>query len=307
MSINSRHKAEVWVPKKYQDSSPERTKVWVEPKSNHKHKTERKVAVVYYLSQNGLLEHPHFIEVPLSSPEGLYLRDMMNRLNHLRGAGMANMYAWSSKRAYKSGYVWQDLSENDFIYPCHGQEYILKGSRLLESSLSFRSVDTVSSETNSSGDLEHLRFSDVLRRSKNRSFTSLDDLNINKTYMAKTMGHLGARTGSNNASTQTEEKGRKVSPVHSLEDEEEVEELSKEEISPPPCSNNSSRELGREGMEIGHSRDRQQALSGPADIRNQIMEGERPSGRIRASAVLMQLIMCGSKNGEDIVLPHTRE
>jgi hypothetical protein len=33
-----------------------------------------RVAVVYYLSRNGHLEHPHFMEVPLASPEGLYLR-----------------------------------------------------------------------------------------------------------------------------------------------------------------------------------------------------------------------------------------
>jgi len=52
------------------ETSPERTKVWTEPKP----KTPRKVSVVYYLSRNGHLEHPHFMEVPLSSPHGLYLK-----------------------------------------------------------------------------------------------------------------------------------------------------------------------------------------------------------------------------------------
>jgi hypothetical protein len=34
-----------------------------------------KVAVVYYLSRNGQLDHPHFMEVALSSPhDGLCLR-----------------------------------------------------------------------------------------------------------------------------------------------------------------------------------------------------------------------------------------
>lgn len=33
-----------------------------------------RAAVVYYLSRNGHLEHPHFMEVPLSSSSGLYLR-----------------------------------------------------------------------------------------------------------------------------------------------------------------------------------------------------------------------------------------
>lgn len=49
-------------------------KVWIE-NQNHKLKSERKVPVVYYLTRNGQLEHPHFMEVTLSSPdEGLYLR-----------------------------------------------------------------------------------------------------------------------------------------------------------------------------------------------------------------------------------------
>ena len=67
---------ELQIPKKWRDRSecsPERTIVWTEPKVN-KTSEKRSVPVVYYLSRNGQLEHPHFIEVPLSSPEGLYLR-----------------------------------------------------------------------------------------------------------------------------------------------------------------------------------------------------------------------------------------
>ena len=33
-----------------------------------------RAAVVYYLARNGHLEHPHFMEVVLSCPDGLYLR-----------------------------------------------------------------------------------------------------------------------------------------------------------------------------------------------------------------------------------------
>ncbi|KAI3751055.1 hypothetical protein L2E82_22073 [Cichorium intybus] len=36
--------------------------------------TARKVPILYYLTRNGQLEHPHLIDVPLSSPHGLYLR-----------------------------------------------------------------------------------------------------------------------------------------------------------------------------------------------------------------------------------------
>ncbi|KAL6662022.1 hypothetical protein ACP70R_001406 [Stipagrostis hirtigluma subsp. patula] len=134
-------------------TSPGRNKVWVEPpgKSHHRHQTQQprspppppskasapanRVAVVYYLCRNRHLEHPHFMEVPLASPEeGLYLRDVLNCLNVLRGKGMAAMYSWSCKRSYKSGFVWHDLSEDDLVLPAQGNEYILKGSEILDRS-----------------------------------------------------------------------------------------------------------------------------------------------------------------------------
>lgn len=122
--------------KKYRQVSPERAKVWTE--KSPKYQQNRKVAVVYYLCRNRQLEHPHFMEVPLLSPDGLYLRDVIERLNALRGRGMASMYAWSSKRSYKNGFVWHDLSEDDLIHPAHGNEYVLKGSELFEESNSDR-------------------------------------------------------------------------------------------------------------------------------------------------------------------------
>ncbi|XP_019054521.1 PREDICTED: protein UPSTREAM OF FLC-like isoform X2 [Nelumbo nucifera] len=117
--------------KKYRQTSPERARVWTEPSPKHQN---RKVPVVYYLCRSRHLEHPHFIEVPLSSPEGLYLRDVIDRLNVLRGRGMPFMYSWSCKRSYKNGFVWHDLSEDDLILPAHGNEYVLKGSELFEES-----------------------------------------------------------------------------------------------------------------------------------------------------------------------------
>lgn len=75
--------------KKYRQLSPERAKVWTEksPKYRYNHhynsppppsppppqQYARKVPVVYYLCRNRQLEHPHFMEVPLSSDD-LYLR-----------------------------------------------------------------------------------------------------------------------------------------------------------------------------------------------------------------------------------------
>lgn len=62
--------------RKYRQVSPERAKVWTEkPPKYHQN---RKVPVLYYLCRNRQLEHPHFMEVPLSSPDGLYLRGRLN-------------------------------------------------------------------------------------------------------------------------------------------------------------------------------------------------------------------------------------
>ncbi|KAK1267317.1 hypothetical protein QJS04_geneDACA000171 [Acorus gramineus] len=47
---------------------------------------------------------------------------------------MAAMYSWSCKRSYKNGFVWHDLSEDDLILPGQGNEYVLKGSELLDES-----------------------------------------------------------------------------------------------------------------------------------------------------------------------------
>ncbi|PKU67931.1 hypothetical protein MA16_Dca006966 [Dendrobium catenatum] len=100
------------------------------PPALKQQKQGRKIPVVYYLCRNRHLEHPHFIEVPLSSPDGLYLRDVISRLNVLRGKGMPAMYSWSCKRSYKNGFVWHDLSEDDLILPTNGTEFVLKGSEL---------------------------------------------------------------------------------------------------------------------------------------------------------------------------------
>ncbi|CAJ1979232.1 unnamed protein product [Sphenostylis stenocarpa] len=123
--------------KKYnRQVSPERAKVWTE--KSPKYHQSLKVPVIYYLCRNRQLEHPHFMEVPLSSPDGLYLRDVIDRLNVLRGRGMASLYSWSCKRSYKHGFVWHDLCEDDIILPAHGNEYVLKGSEFFDESNSDR-------------------------------------------------------------------------------------------------------------------------------------------------------------------------
>ncbi|KDP46870.1 hypothetical protein JCGZ_24079 [Jatropha curcas] len=113
------------------ENSPNRAKVsiQVQPKQV---KSIRKIQVIYYLSRNGHLQHPHFMEVTHFANQHLRLKDFMDRLTVLRGKGMPSLYSWSCKRSYKNGYVWNDLAENDIIYPSDGAEYVLKGSELVE-------------------------------------------------------------------------------------------------------------------------------------------------------------------------------
>lgn len=111
------------------DTSPDRAKIC---KLQKKVKPSKKVQIVYYLSRNGLLEHPHYVEITLLANEPLRLKDVFDRLIALRGSGMPLQYSWSCKRNYKSGYVWYDLALNDIIHPAEGAEYILKGSELVE-------------------------------------------------------------------------------------------------------------------------------------------------------------------------------
>ncbi|KAJ9178242.1 hypothetical protein P3X46_010142 [Hevea brasiliensis] len=308
VSSRARNTELLQIPRKFKDreTTPERTRVCVEPKP--KKDTERKVPVVYYLSRNGHLEHPHFMEVPLSSTEGLYLRDVINRLNILRGKGMASLYSWSSKRSYKNGFVWHDLAENDFIYPAHGHEYVLKGSELLDPSININKpllLETTSSsrslkppEIHKSSSSEDSDFPVITRR-RNQSWSSID-LNEYQVYKTEPFSESTRKLAAD-ASTQTDDKRRK----RPEKQEEEIEELP-EEKSPEP-------EANREEIEISPP----QSDSSPETLESLMKANGRlilstgnkneenlnrtvdNSGRMKASSVLMQLISCGSISFRD--------
>ncbi|URE49791.1 WD domain, G-beta repeat [Musa troglodytarum] len=118
------------------ETSPDRARLGC---SQQEHKQQqqrslrplRKVQIIYYLSRNGQLEHPHFVELPYLPNQQLRLRDVIERLTLLRGRGMPALFSWSCKRSYKNGYVWNDLAENDVIFPADGVEYVLKGSEII--------------------------------------------------------------------------------------------------------------------------------------------------------------------------------
>ncbi|XVF15152.1 hypothetical protein REPUB_Repub09cG0125300 [Reevesia pubescens] len=113
------------------ETSPDRARVCMQMQPRVV-KPIRKVRVVYYLTRNGQLEHPHYMEVTHLVHQPLRLKDVLERLTALRGKGMPSLYSWSCKRSYKNGYVWNDLADNDIIPPSGGAEYVLKGSELVD-------------------------------------------------------------------------------------------------------------------------------------------------------------------------------
>ncbi|XP_027101862.1 protein SOSEKI 1-like [Coffea arabica] len=90
----------------------------------------RRIHVIYFLSRKGRIEQPHLIRVHHLSRNGVHLRDVKRWLGELRGKDMPESFSWSYKRRYKSGYVWQDLLDEDLITPISDNEYVLKGSEI---------------------------------------------------------------------------------------------------------------------------------------------------------------------------------
>jgi hypothetical protein len=215
------------------------------------------VAVVYYLCHlDGHLDHPHFLEMELlvSSSHrtgGLYLRDFTARLDALRGSGMPAMYAWSAKRSYRNGYVWQDLAEDDLVHPAHGaHEYVLKGSPLV-----------LFSQQPPPPALRDASSSTSYRRRKNWSSFDLREYGNSKLAALQRAG-AGQQQS---AATQTDHR-------RGPDLLEESTELAIDEISPPPSSSSPDDSCGRE-------------------------VGVITGGRMRVSAMLMQLFSCGSMRG----------
>ncbi|VAH70383.1 unnamed protein product [Triticum turgidum subsp. durum] len=291
-------------------ASPERTVVWTEPPPKTTSATTRrhghahaapptKVPVVYYLSRNGQLDHPHFMEVPVSSPQdGLCLRDVLDRLAVLRGAGMADAYSWSSKRSYKTGYVWHDLTADDPVHPASGAEYVLKGSELLRllPAPAYPRDDSAGSSSSSSSSscqagsetTKKMPAAAVSRaHGRRKNWSSFD---LGEYRVAAARGGAGA-----DAATQTDDRcGRRRGPEPSPP-QEPTTELGADEISPPPSSSspdtlealiNNDVRVAAASNAIGARREDEDA----GLAQQSVIAG----GRMRASAVLMQLISCGS-------------
>ncbi|KAK1287869.1 hypothetical protein QJS10_CPB19g00829 [Acorus calamus] len=99
----------------------------------------RRINVLYFLSRMGNIDHPHLIRVHHLQRDGVRLRDVKRWMSELRGKAMPDSFAWK----YESGYVWQDLLEDDhLITPVSDNEYVLKGS-LITSTISPSNQDEI--------------------------------------------------------------------------------------------------------------------------------------------------------------------
>lgn len=196
-------------------------------------------------------------------------------------------------RSYKNGYVWNDLGENDFIYPTHGNEYVLKGSELVEPSKSDESLNStakkpppeISKSSENSNDLP------AIPRRRNQSSSSSDLQEYKVIYMTESSGELSSRAA--DASTQTDDKHRRHR-TNEIE-KETTTELTRDEISPPPS------ESSPETLETPAKYDGKMT-SRTGEARDDLTLNNHSGGRMKASTMLMQMLTCGSisfKNGED--------
>jgi hypothetical protein len=219
--------------------------------------------------------------------------DVLDRLNVLRGAGMADAYSWSSKRSYKNGYVWHDLTADDPVHPASGNEYVLKGSQLLVLPVlppaRPRDGSASSSSSTSSCEPSKSRPPVVSGRAGRRKNWSSFDLGEYRVAAAAQMGAAA------DAATQTDERRggrrRNAAPEPPV-----MTELGIDEISPPPSSSSP------ETLETLIEHDARLAAANGSAAHPESAYAERrgeevgviSGGRMRASAVLMQLISCGS-------------
>ncbi|XP_031377834.1 uncharacterized protein LOC116193180 isoform X2 [Punica granatum] len=93
----------------------------------------RQIHIIYSLSRGGHIDQRHLFRVHQVSHTGVYLRDIKRWLADLPGKDMPEALSWSYKRRYRTGYIWQDLVDDDLLTPISDNEYVLQGSEKISS------------------------------------------------------------------------------------------------------------------------------------------------------------------------------
>ncbi|EER92710.1 hypothetical protein SORBI_3001G473500 [Sorghum bicolor] len=236
----------------------------------------RKVQIIYYLCRNGQLEHPHFMELAQHPHQPLRLKDVMDRLTLLRGKGMPALFSWSCKRNYKNGYVWNDLSENDVIYPSDGVEYVLKGSEIFPGCSSDRFQHlrvTDRSPTKPALALPHMSHKQYADSYRDDAVEDREDDELGYSYHHRRTASSGrlvaARADKPAVSARATNRARPV-------------ELPVEETSPPSSTSSDKPPAP------ATTHQQQQTGRRASDLLQEPVEPSRPA------SMLLQLIACGS-------------
>ncbi|XP_020260008.1 protein UPSTREAM OF FLC [Asparagus officinalis] len=240
---------------------------------------------------------------------------------------MPSMYSWSCKRSYKNGFVWHDLSEDDLILPVHGNEYVLKGSELLDQSPPDRTHNATinpkaqylkapQSETPASSKTLEASSSSppptVIKESKPPSPPNQEDDRSPTWPPSCEFGSPGPSefrvykpTGAADASTQTDDGGKKKAREKTQStctrgvstDDSPPVDIELEDGRQDPTSSASSSGGKVETLESLIRADARKMNS------FRVLEEEEvfaPTGpKLRATNVLIQLITCGSLSVKD--------
>ncbi|KAI6675812.1 hypothetical protein NL676_036608 [Syzygium grande] len=91
----------------------------------------RRIKVLYFLRHGrgtgARVEQPHLFCAHHSSSNDLLLKDIKRWLADLRGSHLTEAFSWSYKRRYKTGYIWQEVVDDDLVMPTSRNEYVLQG------------------------------------------------------------------------------------------------------------------------------------------------------------------------------------
>ncbi|OUZ99540.1 Protein of unknown function DUF966 [Macleaya cordata] len=193
----------------------------------------RRVHIIYFLSRMGRIEHPHLIRVHHLSRNGVHLRDVKRWLSELRGKDMPDSFSWSYKRRYKTGYVWQDLLDDDLITPISDNEYVLKGSEISaisfdlcsgkEKKVSIRKTEAPSSIQVTTPENPDLKSDDI---STNKE-TQIDEDSGPLDSETSTESYESIRTDSVSTPDQVQDQKSKISKTTT---KTEIEELGDDQI-----------------------------------------------------------------------------
>ncbi|KAJ4945349.1 hypothetical protein NE237_014172 [Protea cynaroides] len=241
---------------------------------------------------NGQLEHPHFMEVSHLANQQLRLKDVMDRLTIVRGKGMPFLFSWSCKRNYKSGYVWNDLAENDVIYPSEGGgEYVLKGSELIEGCAErFQQLQVSNRQRNPESNFHPKRKPLVVSHHREREQDLVDynrdevDEEEDEEKGSNYSSHPPYNRCSRGVSTDEIIEEHEIQPkTHNINNN--PTELSLDDASPPSTSSTVS-EKARDSNNGGNSQRLEEDYSGSAPAAEPTM--------VARNKVLLHLIACGS-------------